>query len=925
MLDGRDENDRPVPSQWHGSPATLAALGLSSDRPVDRGDLRAVMHGVSPVDGEPLRPAGSDGTRVAGVEIQLAPPKTVSALWATSSEYRRAQIEAAHRKAVASVLERTEREVAVVRRKTKGVVRWEKAERLLAAEFVHTSSRLARDQDADGIPDPQLHSHVMIFAAQRADGKLAAVESNQLYKTARENGAWYRAELAANLKELGLSVERRTGPGERYFEIAGVSGELAERWSTRTEDINRAAQVFRQRYGHEPRAGELGSLTINTRGSKSAVSTIDVNQAWQAIGEEYGQARETTEGLFNGQARHNETIAGLREELLVEVTRERSMITERELRAKAYELSAGVCRPAEMDRLVTEMVRSGELVQLQDRTWTTRALREREQTTVQIAEQRARKNAAPVSEQTLQQARREIGKEIHGSLTQEQRDALQTITSPGGMSVLVGRAGTGKGVVIGTAARAWQLEGNTVIGTAVAGATAQRLGEEAKLDHAYTADKLIGGIEKGHIKLDRNTVVVMDEAGMTDSPRMARLAELTRDTNSKFLAVGDSAQLGAIGPGGLFKELENKTATAELTEVHRANHEWERKAWEQVRAGEPGPAIAAYQAHERLHIHDTRAQAAEAMVENWDHTRREAPHGRTVMITDASNKERDQINAMAQERRARAGELGADRVELSDKPYQLATGDEIIFTAPYRPHGQQRRVENGITGTIVDTRASASADKAEHNRENESRVTIRTHEREPRDVEVNTSEFSDISLAYAVHAYKGQGMTVETSGVMTGGWQTDKETTYVAISRAREQTQIYTSREDLGEQGMDTGAIERLAGRMKHSRAQVATITREVAQPSGERIIDTPEQIEDIERRADYMRHHGAHDTTIVKEIADEDTPAEDKRTRATEEEQDYQREIDAIIKTQRQRQLDWERGIEPERENDRDLGFGIE
>lgn len=219
LLDGKGESDRPVPSQWHGSPKTLAALGLSADRPVERAELRAVMHGLSPADGEPLRPAGSDGTRVAGIEMQFAPPKTVSALWATSSDYRRAQIEAAHRKAVASALARTEREVAVVRRKTKGVVRWEKAERLLAVEFVHTSSRLARDQETDGIPDPQLHTHLMVFAAQRKDGKLAAVESNQLYKTARENGAWYRAELAANLRELGLQVERRTGPGERYFEL----------------------------------------------------------------------------------------------------------------------------------------------------------------------------------------------------------------------------------------------------------------------------------------------------------------------------------------------------------------------------------------------------------------------------------------------------------------------------------------------------------------------------------------------------------------------------------------------------------------------------------------------------------------------------------------------------------------------------------
>jgi ATP-dependent exoDNAse (exonuclease V) alpha subunit len=46
--------------------------------------------------------------------------------------------------------------------------------------------------------------------------------------------------------------------------------------------------------------------------------------------------------------------------------------------------------------------------------------------------------------------------------------------------------------------------------------------------------------------------------------------------------------------------------------------------------------------------------------------------------------------------------------------------------------------------------------------------------------------------------------------VLTGRWQTDRECAYVALSRAREQTDIYVAREDLGEQGVDSGAIERL-------------------------------------------------------------------------------------------------------------------
>jgi conjugative relaxase-like TrwC/TraI family protein len=825
--EGAEDSDEPVPSRWHGSPKLLGSLGLSAEEPVAREDLREVMKGLSPLSGEPLRPAGADGTRTAGVELMLAPPKSVSALWATAGPYRRAQIEAAHRRAVVSALERTEREVDLVRRRSGGVVRFERARSLLAAEFVHTSSRLAQDQEAGAVPDPQLHSHLLVFAAERDDGKLAAVESRRLYRSARESGAWYRAELAANLRELGLEIERRTGRGGRYFELAGVPASLASRWSARSEDVDRAARAFRQRYGREPRAGELGALTVATRGSKSAAEPIDVNAAWRAVGEEHDLGAERAEALFEQRSVEAEKPVDLRAELLAEATRERAIITDRELRAKAYELAAGACRPEQADRLIADLARSGELVRLPGGAWTTRRLRELERATIEIAERRAGEVAAPLGEDSLKQARREVAAQLRSPLSAEQRQALQTIAGPGGVSVLVGRAGAGKGVVISAAARAWQLEGNEVIGTAVAGATAQRLGEDAGLDRSFTADGLIHGVEKGRVELGPKTVVVMDEAGMADTERLSRLTALTAEARSKLLLVGDAAQLGPIGPGGLFKALEGRVPTAELSEVRRANHEWERRAWEQVRAGEPGPALAGYRAHERLHVHDTRAEAAEAMVENWDRARK-LGDGRAVMITDASNAERDRINASAQQRRIDAGELGSHFAELPGKPYGLRAGDEVIFTAQLRLPGE-RRIENGITGKVLDV--SRHTD----------RLTIETEEREPRQVEVDPAEFSGLSLSYAVHVYKAQGITAESSGVLIGGWQTDREHAYVALSRAREETQVYLSREDLGEAGMDAGAIERLGERMRRSGAQEASMVNgdeRWAQPLGDRELE---------------------------------------------------------------------------------------
>jgi conjugative relaxase-like TrwC/TraI family protein len=795
------------------------------------------MQGFSPVTGKPIRPAGSDGTRTAGINLCYAPPKEVSALWATADPYRRAQIEAAHRKAVASTVKRIEREVACVRRKKNKVQSFEKAKGLLATEVVHTTSRLGKDQDEHGIPDPQLHSHIMLLAAERKDGVLAAIESKQLYRSARENGAWYRAQLAANLQELGIGIERHQGNGERYFGVRGVSKELSEHWSKRGHDIDRAANTFRRRYGREPGPGELDAITLSTRGSKTAASPETVNAAWRALGEEHNQTRKRSEEAFHDWDLHRDPDVDLAKELLENVTRESSMINRHELQAKAYELSAGVCRPDEADRLIVELQRSGELLCLEDGTYTTKRLRELERETITAAQQRAHDTVAPVTDRVLEQARLQKNRELKGALSQEQREALETITGPGGVVILVGQAGTGKGVVLSAATDAWQKEGYEVIGSAVPGATAMRLQADTKSDQGVTADSLITSFEHGRLKLDPNTVIMLDEAGMLDSERLSKLVRLADEYGVKLVLAGDAAQLSSIGPGGLFKWLERKVPTAELTEVHRAHHEWEREAWSQVREGEPGLALARYKAHDRLHVYDTRAEATHAMVENWDQTRQGLPPDQTVMITDSSNEERDAMNALAQDRRAQAGELGDHRVELPGKPYGLAAGDEVIFTDKFRIK-RLKRVENGITGTVI------------HASSNEDKVTIRTRETKPRDVQVDTEKFSEISLAYAVHIRKGQGLTAETSGILAGGWQTDKEHMYVSLSRARERTDVYVSREDLGEQGMDTGAIERLGERMARSRAQEATITKDVAEPTAE-----PERTPQLERTAEQPTH----------------------------------------------------------------------
>jgi ATP-dependent exoDNAse (exonuclease V) alpha subunit len=115
-----------------------------------------------------------------------------------------------------------------------------------------------------------------------------------------------------------------------------------------------------------------------------------------------------------------------------------------------------------------------------------------------------------------------------------------------------------------------------------------------------TCDRLLGDLEKGHEQLDARTVLVVDEAGMLGSRKLARLLEHAQQAQAKVVLVGDDRQLAAIDAGGGFRALRLRLGASELTKNRRQHQAWEREALELVRSGLVEEAVAAYQAHELL-------------------------------------------------------------------------------------------------------------------------------------------------------------------------------------------------------------------------------------------------------------------------------------------------------------------------------------
>jgi conjugative relaxase-like TrwC/TraI family protein len=792
---------------------TLAErLGLTGE--VTAEHLLRLLDGRHPITGRRLVAYRKD--RVAGVDQTASAPKSVSVAWAIGDAGERHAVEQAQDTAVSVMAEYMQRRCPLVRDHGEPQL----ATDVLAVAVNHHTSRQTEEQAKRGTaPDPQLHTHVLWMFAERQDGRLCAIYRDGIWKNRIEWEAAYHCALATELARAGFPIERMTGKGGRYFEIAGIPEKLRKRWSGRsvevTEAMEKAAAWFREKHGREASLIELRREVVKSRRRKLLAQKTDLRHYWRSVAAELHTFTPEAIALLRrsgGPPSEAEAREIVTRELLGPdgLTKSDATFSGRDLRVAALRHGAGLLDVAGVEQLVLDLQRSGELKLTGEDRWTTRRMWEMEQGVLLWHEERLNLEVTeepdaslPTQEQLLHTAVRSArGDTVR--LSVEQLEVLDEMLGNRTTSVR-GWAGSGKGVVACAAGAIWRSQQRRVTSLAVAGKTAAELAVQlGEGTEHMTIEQFLRRCQKGWLQVRASDVIVLDEASMVSTEQWHRLAKVI-GTAGRLVMLGDEAQLGAIPAGGLWPLLSR--GAPELTEVYRTRLRWERDAWSSLRHGRSTEALAAYAGHGRLRLSPTRAESLEQAVRDW------ARDGRTgLLITDASNAERDWLNRAAQEHRLLAGDLGPEGVTV-ERPQGTVTfhrGDRVLFTAACRP-GAGRRIENGTAATVQSVDPERGT------------LTVETAEASRRQVELRAGDVP-LELSYATHVYKAQGTTVDRTYVITGGWQTSKESLYVACSRSREGTRLYLDKESL-RHDIDESAIAEAAARGAASRAKVAGAT----------------------------------------------------------------------------------------------------
>ncbi len=336
----------------------------------------------------------------------------------------------------------------------------------------------------------------------------------------------------------------------------------------------------------------------------------------------------------------------------------------------------------------------------------------------------------------------------------------------------------------------------------------------------------------------KNSVLILDEAGMVSSRQMSELLQLAVQCSTRILFSGDTKQIQSVEAGDALRvlETESRLKSVTLREVQRQKPEDYREAIEELRRN-PKRGFAKLEQIGAVHEVAGLNRGA-AIAKTYADFNSE---GRSTLVVCATHDEIGRVTEAIRAERIQAGELGdgvsltrevslnwttAQKTDLNNfragqllgfhRPVQGIRKNETVEVV--QVEDQRLIVRNTRGRTTAITRKQSKAfdvferrvieiapgDKlllTANRREPELHVTngeivtVLKSDRKGRihleDGRVLPSSFKQFAHGYAVTAHRSQGKSVDSVIISGDGMQ--QELFYVAASRGRHRVLVVTS------------------------------------------------------------------------------------------------------------------------------------
>ena len=847
--------DHRIDGEWQGKLAQEWGLaGSVTNEQFDR-----LAHGQHPVTGEqlvqyrtPYEYIDKDGERIQAMEHRAAwdatfsAPKSVSLTALVGSDER---VRAAHTESVKIALTEMEQ---YVQARMGGNNPAETTGKWVVATFEHDSAR-----PVDGYSAPQLHTHAVFFnVTETSNGQTRALQTEELFRTQAYATAVYRSELADRLKELGYQIEvgkygepQIKGYTEEYLK---ASSERREQITTKLEELGVQGAAAAQIAAHQTRSSKEAAISPEeTLARHQEVAAQYGNQAERVVAEAHQRLLGREDHLSPGPSRE------LAAHQAVTYAKDKAMerdatVDERHFLRDALNRSLGNATIQEIKTDYGARKDDGEFIEVAVRPGhaghilTTQETLDAERDIIRRMEDGRGKTHPMLAQEQIERMQ-----ESWSHLNENQRAAVEQVLSNRDQVMGVqGYAGVGKTTSLAAIREGAEHAGFEVKGLAPTSRAAHQL-QEAGIESATLQGHLARG---DHSANGLQHLYFVDESSLASTKQVNEFLQRL-GAEDRVIFVGDMRQHQGVEAGKPFEQLQGAgMETAKLEEIVRQHDPQLKAVVEKLARGEVRSAIEDLRELGKVHeIRDPESRIG-AIAQDYA----DSPAGTLVVSPD--NKSRSEINGRihhelqdrglvnAEEHKVnvlapRQDLTGADRqwagmyhvgdvlrysrgsgllsVEAGEYTRVVNTDSEHNFLTVVRADGQELTYDpqrlQGVNVYREEERTFSVGDRVQFtspNREQsvanrelgtienlrpDGQIDVRLDS--GRNVQLSREEHLHLDYGYAVTSHSGQGTTADRVLVHVDSSEAHHDLintrlAYVAVSRAREDAQLYTNDAD---------------------------------------------------------------------------------------------------------------------------------
>ena len=522
------DSSQEVAGAWEGQ--AVGALGISGA--VTKREFFDLCDNVHPALKTQLTSCTLSNRRV-GMDITFCAPKALPILYLLFGDKR-----------ILGVFEASVRKtMALMEREVKTRVRLEgKDEDRVTGNWIYNGFTHFTDRPVDGVPDLSMHKHCFVINAtyDKEEARWKAIQLGDLKRDCMYFESCFHSYLTEGMKQLGYDIDRE----ERFWNVAGVSREVIEKFSNRQREI-------------KAKAAKLGitdveiahGLGVKTRSGKvSNISMDDLKKIWlsRLTGSEVRQLSNV-----GGKSPTRRMTPEVAMSFGIETGFDRySVVPDKQLMERALRYGFGDVTP---EQIQAEFNKADILKAEEDGRLlvTTEEIHAEERAMLSLAK-RGKGACIPFGTQTPP-----------SHFTKGQAATFKhVLSSPDRIILVHGGAGTGKTTML-TAL-------NKVISGYFFGSTnpaTDNLRQEGF--DARTVQYLLLSEPLQH-RIKGQTIFV-DEAGLLGTKDMRRLFEITEKLGTRVVLVGDVKQHVSVPRGDALHLLQSHAGlqTAHMSEIVR--------------------------------------------------------------------------------------------------------------------------------------------------------------------------------------------------------------------------------------------------------------------------------------------------------------------------------------------------------------------